>query len=87
MLEIPFTIARAMFFQSFSYCKNYRMEPIQFFGISPNAFVAVGATVNFVDAHIVSRMIAQVPDDIIDLIEYVRVPKGEGVAHEYMQKI
>ena len=84
---MPLTASCAIFFQSFGYCKYYRMEPNRLFGISPNAFVAVDTIVNFADAHIVSRMTAQVPDDIIDLIEYVRVPKGAGVAHEDMQNI
>ena len=53
-----------------------------FFGISPNAFGAIGALVNFAVAHIVSRMTAPVPDDIIELIEHIRVPVGAGVAHE-----
>ena len=53
-----------------------------FFGITPNAFGAIGALVNFAVAHIVSRMTAPVPDDIIEMIEHIRVPVGAGAAHE-----
>ena len=53
-----------------------------FFGISPNAFGAVGALVNFAVAHIVSRMTSPVPDDILELIEHIRVPVGAGAAHD-----
>ncbi len=58
------------------------MDKNWFFGISPNAFGAVGALVNFAIAHIVSRMTAEVPQDVRDLIEHIRVPKGAGAAHE-----
>ncbi len=86
-VKMPFRSSCAISFQSFGYYKYYGMEPNRFFGISPNAFGTVGAIVNFAVAHIVSRTTAQAPDDIIDLIEYVRVPKGAGVAHEDMQNI
>ena len=58
------------------------MKPDWFFGISPNAFGAIGAFVNFAVAHIVSRMTAPVPDDVLELIEHIRVPQGAGIAHE-----
>jgi cation/acetate symporter len=63
------------------------MDQNWFFGISPNAFGAVGALVNFVVAHVVSRMTAQVPDEIIELIEHIRVPKGAGAAQSDMENI
>ena len=53
-----------------------------FFGITPNAFGAIGALVNFAVAHIVSRMTAPVPEDIIEMIEHIRVPVGAGAVHE-----
>ncbi|WP_299870765.1 sodium:solute symporter family protein [uncultured Cocleimonas sp.] len=53
-----------------------------FFGISPNAFGAVGALANFAVAHIVSRMTAEVPKDVQELIEHIRVPQGAGAAHD-----
>ena len=51
-----------------------------FFGISPNAFGAVGALVNFVVAYLVSKVTAEPPEHIQHLVEDIRVPKGAGEA-------
>jgi len=59
--------------------------PNSFFGITPEAFGAVGAAVNFIVAFIVSKMTAPTPQHIRDLVEAVRVPRGSkaitGAAH------
>ncbi|GAB6034102.1 sodium:solute symporter family protein [Galenea microaerophila] len=47
-----------------------------FFGISPNAFGAVGAVINFIVAFIVTKMTSPTPVHIQDLVEDIRVPKG-----------
>jgi len=51
-----------------------------FFGISPNAFGAIGAVVNFAVAIMVSKMTAPPPDHIQHLVEDIRVPVGAGSA-------
>jgi cation/acetate symporter len=51
-----------------------------FFGISVNAFGAVGALVNFLVAYLVSKITAPPPDHIQHLVEDIRVPKGSGSA-------
>jgi cation/acetate symporter len=51
-------------------------EPNFFFGISPNAFGAIGAIVNFAVAYFVSKATPAPPDHIQDLVESVRVPRG-----------
>ena len=53
------------------------------FGISPLSFGAVGAALNFIAAFIVMKMTAPVPQEIEELVESIRVPKGAGdaVAH------
>jgi len=51
-----------------------------FFGISPNAFGAVGAIVNFAAAIIISKMTSAPPGHIQHLVEDIRVPKGSGDA-------
>jgi cation/acetate symporter len=56
------------------------MGPDWFFGISPNAFGAVGALVNFVVAIVVSKFAAAPPEHIQHLVEDVRIPRGSGVA-------
>jgi cation/acetate symporter len=54
-----------------------------FFGISPNAFGAVGALVNFIVAFAVKNMTPKVPDEIAAMVENVRVPKGAGAAIDH----
>jgi cation/acetate symporter len=51
-----------------------------FFGISPNAFGAVGAVVNFAVAFGVSKFTAPPPEHIQHLVEDIRIPRGAGVA-------
>lgn len=51
-----------------------------FMGISPEAFGAIGALVNFVVAFLVSRSTAAPPEHIQHLVEDIRVPKGAGMA-------
>jgi cation/acetate symporter len=59
------------------------MEKDWFFGITPNAFGAVGALVNFVVAFAVSRMTEAPPEHIQHLVEDIRVPKGAGAATDH----
>ena len=47
-----------------------------FFGISPEAFGAVGAVVNFIVAFIVDKMTAEPPEHIQHMVENVRIPRG-----------
>lgn len=46
------------------------------FGISPEAFGAVGAAVNFTVASVVSRFTAPPPQNVQAMIQDIRVPKG-----------
>ena len=50
------------------------------FGIAPEAFGAVGALINFAVATVVSRATAAPPQEIQDLVESIRTPKGAGAA-------
>jgi cation/acetate symporter len=55
-----------------------------FFGITPEAFGAIGAIVNFTVAFIVSKFAPEPPKEIQDLVESVRTPRGSkmiGGAH------
>ena len=51
------------------------MEDNWFFGITPNAFGAVGAIVNFVVAFIVSKMAKDPPEEVQQLVEDIRLPQ------------
>jgi len=59
------------------------MSPNWFFGISPNAFGAVGAVVNFTVAILLSKMTAPCPEHIQHLVEDIRVPRGAGGASSH----
>lgn len=52
-------------------------------GISPQAFGAVGAMLNFAVAYAVSMATEAPPKEIQDLVESVRTPKGAGVALDH----
>jgi cation/acetate symporter len=51
-----------------------------FFGISPNAFGAIGAAVNFAVAIAVSKVTAPPPEHIQHLVEDIRIPRGAAAA-------
>ena len=59
------------------------MSPNWFFGISPNAFGAVGAIINFAVAIGVSKVTEAPPEHIQHLVEDIRVPKGAAAAVEH----
>lgn len=50
------------------------MEPNWFLGITPNAFGAIGALVNFAVAFAVSKTAPEAPQVVQDLVESIRVP-------------
>jgi len=52
-------------------------------GISPAAFGPIGALLNFVVAYVVSSMTKAPPQDVQDLIQSIRVPKGAGAAQAH----
>ncbi len=53
------------------------------FGVSPLSFGAIGAVINFAVAFIVSSMTEDVPEEIQELVESVRYPKGAGGAIDH----
>ena len=52
-------------------------------GISPEAFGAVGALINFGVAWVVSKVTAAPPENIQHLVEDIRVPKGAAAAVDH----
>ena len=54
-----------------------------FFGISPLSIGAIGALVNFIVAYVVSMATKAPPQDVVDLVESIRVPKGAGKAQAH----
>ncbi|NOG31848.1 cation acetate symporter [Halomonas sp. TBZ9] len=53
------------------------------FGISPLSFGAIGAICNFAVAFVVANATAEPPQEIQDLVESVRYPKGAGGAVDH----
>jgi cation/acetate symporter len=53
------------------------------FGISPLSFGAVGALLNFVAAYAVMSMTKEPPEEIQELVESIRVPRGAGAAQSH----
>ncbi|GGQ21342.1 sodium:solute symporter family protein [Shewanella litoralis] len=54
-----------------------------FFGISPEGFGMVGMFINFGVAFAVSKVTAKIPDEIVEMVESIRFPKGSGEAHDH----
>lgn len=54
-----------------------------FLGVSPEAFGALGALINFVVAFVVTNMTAPVPKHIEEMVESIRVPKGASAAQDH----
>lgn len=54
-----------------------------FFGISPNAFGAVGALVNFGVAFALLKVTGPAPAHIQDMVDHMRLPGKAGVAHAH----
>jgi cation/acetate symporter len=50
--------------------------PNSFFGITPEAFGAIGALVNFIVAFAVDKVTKEPPEHIQHLVESVRIPRG-----------
>jgi len=52
-------------------------------GIQPESFGAVGALVNFAVATVVSKLTHEPPQEIQDMVEHIRIPKGASAATEH----
>ena len=53
------------------------------FGIPTTHFGPIGALLNFIVAYLVSNATEEVPQDIQDLVESVRIPRGAGAAVDH----
>ena len=51
--------------------------------IKSTSFGAIGAMINFTVAYVVASMTKETPQEIKDLVESVRVPKGAGAATDH----
>ena len=53
------------------------------FGISPEGFGTVAMTVNLIISLVVSRLTPAPPQEVQDIVEDIRVPRGAGSAHAH----
>ena len=53
------------------------------FGISPEGIGLVGMVVNFITAFVVAKATKEVPQDVVDMVESIRFPKGAGAGHDH----
>ena len=51
--------------------------------IKSTSFGAIGAAVNFTVAYVVAGMTKETPQEIKDLVESVRIPRGAGAAQDH----
>ena len=82
-----FTVSYIFVYKGFLFIPGTNMLPdtadAWVFGISPLSIGSIGAMLNFAVAIIVSRATAEPPQEIQDLVESIRVPRGATgpVAH------
>ena len=53
------------------------------FGVSPEGFGVIGMLLNFIVSIVVSRLTAEPPHDVQELVEEIRIPSGVGEAHSH----
>ncbi|MDP2560584.1 sodium:solute symporter family protein [Psychrobium sp. 1_MG-2023] len=53
------------------------------FGISPEGIGTIGMLVNFATAFTVAKLTSEVPQDVQDMVDAIRFPKGSGEAHDH----
>lgn len=53
------------------------------FGVSPEGFGVIGMMLNFIVSIVVSRLTAEPPHDVQELVEEIRIPSGVGEAHSH----
>ncbi len=51
--------------------------------IKSTSFGVIGAVLNFIVAYVVSNATKETPEDIQELVESIRVPKGAGAAVDH----
>jgi cation/acetate symporter len=54
-----------------------------FMGISPEGIGSVGMILNFVVTIVVSHMTPAPPQDVQDMVESIRIPRGAGAAIDH----
>lgn len=53
------------------------------FGVAPTGIGTIGMVLHFIVAYVVSKITAPPPQDIQDMVEHIRIPRGAGDAHAH----
>jgi cation/acetate symporter len=81
---VVFTVGYILYFKGIFITPLAENKPENWlFGISPEGIGTVGMLVNFVVAFIVSKVTKEVPQDVQDIVEQIRYPKGAGEAQAH----
>ncbi|MBW8190491.1 cation acetate symporter [Neiella marina] len=78
---ITFTAAYIIYFKFINPAGN--VPENWWFGISPEGIGTLGMLVNFVVSLAVSKVTAPVPEDVQQMVESIRFPKGAGEAQDH----
>jgi cation/acetate symporter len=78
---ILFTAAYIIYFKFINPAAN--IDENWFFGISPEGIGTLGMCINFIVSLVVNKFTAEVPQDVQDMVESIRFPKGAGVAQDH----
>ncbi|MFO4649611.1 sodium:solute symporter family protein [Vibrio cholerae] len=78
---ITFTAAYIIYFKFIN--PSASVPANWWFGISPEGIGTLGMCLNFVVAIVVNKFTAEVPQDVQDMVESIRYPKGAGAAHSH----
>ena len=74
---IGFTLSYIIYFQFLTESKDY------WFGISPEGIGFLGMLINFVVAFAVRSFTSPPPQEVQDMVEEIRIPKGAGEAVDH----
>ena len=81
VVGILFTFSYIVFFKFVS--PELNTPENWLFGISPEGIGTLGMIINFIVATIVHKMTGDAPEDIQELVESIRYPKGAGEATDH----
>lgn len=78
---LVFTFAYIIYFK-FIHPELNTMEN-WWFGISPEGIGTLGMVINFVVCFVVSKLTPPPPEDVQEMIQEIRIPRGAGEAHDH----
>ena len=81
VVGLLFTTAYIVYFKFIN--KGANVPENWFFGISPEGIGFLGMLINAAIATVVSRMTEEPPQEVQDMVEEIRVPRGAGAAHAH----